>query len=157
MILLTCIDFHKIERVIVMIATEIMDVVVKGIIFHQGKMLIVKRSDDDEFGASTWEFVGGKVEFDEELEAALIRETKEETGIDISVDKLLYATSFQTNPFRKVILLKYKCKSKSNNVMISHEHSDYRWVTSEELRQYLPSHIMADLEKNHFFSTQELI
>ncbi|MDR7071703.1 NUDIX hydrolase [Fictibacillus barbaricus] len=139
-----------------MIAAEIMDVVVKGIIFHNGKMLIFKRSDDDEFGASTWEFVGGKVEFEEELEAALIRETKEESGLDITVDKLLYATSFQTTPSRKVILLKYICKSESDNVMISHEHSDYRWVTSAELRQYLPSHIMADLKKNHFFSTQAI-
>jgi 8-oxo-dGTP diphosphatase len=123
-------------------------VVVKGIVLYDGKILIVKRSDDDEVGAGTWEFVGGKVEFEEELETALIREAKEEVGLDITVDRLLYATSFFTNPERKVILLKYICKSETNEVMISHEHSDYLWVTEEQLSLYLPSHIIADLEKN---------
>jgi 8-oxo-dGTP diphosphatase len=140
-----------------MIATETIDVVVKGIVVHEGKMLIVKRSDDDEFGAGTWEFVGGKIEFEEDLETALVREAKEEAGLDITVDKLLYATSFMTTPSRKVILLKYICRSATYKVNISHEHSDYRWVIASELQQYLPQHIMTDLEKNHIFSIQEMI
>ncbi|WNB90896.1 NUDIX domain-containing protein [Bacillus sp. NEB1478] len=140
-----------------MIATEIIDVVVKGIIFHEKKMLIVKRSDDDEFGAGTREFVGGKIEFEEELETALIRETKEEAGLDIMVDKLLYATSFFTSTERKVILLKYICKSGTSHVVISDEHSDFKWVSAEELQLYLPSHILADFEKNCVYSKHAVI
>jgi len=56
-------------------------VAVKGIINHNGKILIIQRSDDDETGANTWEFAGGKIDFGENLEDALIREVKEEVGL----------------------------------------------------------------------------
>lgn len=69
-------------------------VVVKGVIVSEAKMLIVKRSAEDEIGAGTWEFPGGKIEFEEAIEAALIREVSEETGLSVTVDRLLYATTF---------------------------------------------------------------
>ncbi len=37
-----------------------------------------------------WSLPGGTVESGETLEACLIREMKEETGLDVAVDKLLY-------------------------------------------------------------------
>jgi ADP-ribose pyrophosphatase YjhB (NUDIX family) len=40
-----------------------------------------------------WEIPGGQVEVGENLKEALVREIKEESGIDIEVDKLLMITS----------------------------------------------------------------
>lgn len=42
-------------------------VVVKGVILHDNKVLIIKRDDKDSIGAGTWECVAGKIEFGEEL------------------------------------------------------------------------------------------
>lgn len=122
-------------------------VVVKGVIILDDKILIVKRSDEDEIGAGTWEFPGGKIEYEEEIEPALIREVKEEVELDVTVENILYATSFFTKTTRKVILLTYLCHTFSNKIILSGEHSDYMWATREELQQYLPPHIMADLKK----------
>ena len=49
-------------------------VAVKAIIQRSGKVLIIRRSKAAETDADTWEFPGGKLEFGEELEAALKRE-----------------------------------------------------------------------------------
>lgn len=49
-------------------------VVVKGIIFFNNKVLIIKRNERDEIDPGTWENFGGKIEFGEDLEYALIRE-----------------------------------------------------------------------------------
>ncbi len=59
------------------------NVVVKGIIENDNKILLIKRSENDPVGPNTWEFVGGKVEFHENMEEALNREIYEETGIKI--------------------------------------------------------------------------
>jgi 8-oxo-dGTP diphosphatase len=127
-------------------------VVVKGVIVFKEKFLIVKRSHEDEIAPGTWEFPGGKIEFEEEIEPALIREVMEETGLEITVDRILYATSFFTKPTRKVFLLTYLCGILSNEVQISEEHSDYMWVKEEEVNQFLPSHILADFDKVPFLT-----
>ncbi|MFL9594405.1 NUDIX domain-containing protein, partial [Aeromonas schubertii] len=72
--------------------------VVKGVIFHNGKVLIVQRAKTNRIGHGKWECAGGKIEFGEDLEAALRREVKEETGLEITVGKVLYATTFKNSP-----------------------------------------------------------
>ncbi|WP_421378919.1 NUDIX hydrolase [Bacillus salacetis] len=131
-------------------------VAVKGLVLKNGQVLIVQRSMDDEVGGGTWECPGGKIDFGEDLETALMREIKEETGLNVTVEKLLYAVSFNTDPSRQVVLLTYLCESKSTNVVLSDEHSSYRWVSEEQLKVFLPKEILEDLEKNNVFSLQEL-
>lgn len=128
-------------------------VVVKGIILHNNKCLIIKRADNDEIGAGKWEFVGGKLEFGEDLEDSLAREVKEEAGLEISIDKLLYATTFYTDPFREVIVLVYKCFAADDIVRLSSEHSDYKWVSEEELRTLLDPGILRDMDRYGAFSS----
>ncbi|TDT45655.1 NUDIX hydrolase [Fonticella tunisiensis] len=132
-------------------------VAVKGIIIRKGKVLIVKRANDDEIEPGTWECVGGKIEFGEALETALIREVKEEVGLNITVDKILYATTFKTNPTRQVVILTYLCESNDGEVVLSPEHMDYQWVTKEQLKQFLPPNIIMDFEKNNVFELEEII
>ncbi|BBH23810.1 hypothetical protein Back11_51550 [Paenibacillus baekrokdamisoli] len=127
-------------------------VAVKGVIEHNGKVLIMKRASDDVVGGGTWECAGGKISFGEDLENALVREAKEETGLDILVERILYATTFQTDPTRQVIILTYLCRSNRNDVVLSEEHTDYQWSNNEQLRRLLPQGIVDDFEKNDVFS-----
>ncbi|MGA9226055.1 MAG: NUDIX domain-containing protein [Mesobacillus sp.] len=129
-----------------------MVVVVKGVILLEGRVLIVKRAADDEVGNNTWETVGGKMELGEDIEAALIREINEEIGITVTVDKILYATTFKTDPTRQIILLAYLCHSESHDIKLSAEHSDFKWATKEQLELLLPPEIMKDFEQNNVFS-----
>lgn len=129
-----------------------MVVVVKGVILLEGRVLIVKRAADDEVGNNTWETVGGKMEFGEDIEAALIREINEEIGLTVTVDKILYATTFKTDPTRQIILLAYLCHSESHDIKLSAEHSDFKWATKEQLELLLPPEIMKDFEQNNVFS-----
>ncbi|WP_297833666.1 NUDIX domain-containing protein [Thermomonas sp.] len=50
----------------------------------RGRILLARRTEGREL-AGLWEFPGGKVEPDESPEAALVRELREELGIDATV------------------------------------------------------------------------
>jgi 8-oxo-dGTP diphosphatase len=129
-----------------------MIVVVKGLILNEGKVLIVKRSNEEEIGRGTWELVGGKIDFGENLETALLREIKEEVGLSVIVERILYATTFKTGSTRQVVLLTYLCRSHANAIVLSNEHSDYLWATKEEVKLLLDPEIRRDFEKNTIFS-----
>lgn len=60
---------------------------VTGVLIEDNRLLLVKqrvRAERD------WSLPGGGVESGETLEKAIIREIKEETGLDVSVKRLLY-------------------------------------------------------------------
>jgi 8-oxo-dGTP diphosphatase len=128
-------------------------VVVKGVLLHDGRVLLLKRAADDVTGAGTWETVGGKIEFGEDIEAALIREIHEETGLTVTVGKILYATTFKTNPTRQVVLLTYLCRSESPIIQLSNEHTDYRWAETDQMKLLLPEEIINDFERNGVYSS----
>lgn len=114
-----------------------MIVVVKAIVLRKGKVLLLKRSSTDEVGAGEWDTAGGKIEFGEELEAALMREVMEEAGIDVQVERLLYASTFLTNKNRQVVLLSYFCTSDMEEIRLSEEHSDCYWAAPEQAASLL--------------------
>lgn len=57
-----------------------------AIIRRNREFLISQRNENDTFG-SFWEFPGGKKNPDETFEECVRRETREELGIDVHVDK----------------------------------------------------------------------
>lgn len=132
------------------------DVAVKGVILNENKVLIVKRSNHDDFRSGTWECPGGKIEFGEDLETALIREIEEETGITVTVEKILYATTLKTSPIRQVVIITYLCRTENTNIVLSKEHSEYLWAKRGELKLLLAPEIIKDFERNDVFNLKKL-
>jgi mutator protein MutT len=58
-----------------------------GILIEDGKILLIKQ---DVTETRHWSLPGGKLEPGETIENCLVRELKEETGLDISIKELLY-------------------------------------------------------------------
>ena len=60
---------------------------VGAIILREGKILLEKRGNEPARGQ--WTIPGGVVEIGESLEAAVLRETREETGLEVNVASLI--------------------------------------------------------------------
>ena len=127
-------------------------VAVKGVLVKDEKMLVVQRSYNDQTGAGTWENVGGTIEFGETFEQALAREFKEEVGLSVEVERLLYAVTFLTSPSRQIILLTFLCTATDEAVVLSDEHEAYLWASKEELKNLLPEAIRKDFETHGVFN-----
>ena len=78
-----------------------------------------------------WEFPGGKIELNESAEDCLVREIKEELGIDIEIIKALQSNT-HTYPSIVVKLIPFICKH-ANGLIHLAEHSDYKWLKASEL------------------------
>jgi len=71
-------------------------VVAVVVIEHEGKILLGKRNIDP--GMGCWSFVSGYVERGEKLEEAAMREVKEETNLDVRLERLIGVYSERDNP-----------------------------------------------------------
>lgn len=126
-------------------------VALKAVIVFNRRALIVQRSFDEINGGGSWEFAGGKLEFGEDLETGLKREIMEETGLEVGVEKLLFASTFQTREKRQIVILNYLCHSFSDKVVLSEEHEKYIWADKKTMKKHLTKGILHDLEVNSVF------
>ncbi|HEV2393881.1 MAG TPA: 8-oxo-dGTP diphosphatase MutT [Verrucomicrobiae bacterium] len=62
--------------------------VAAGLIFHESRLLITQRFSGAHLG-DLWEFPGGKREPGESFEDCLVRELREELGIEVAVGRLV--------------------------------------------------------------------
>lgn len=124
----------------------------KGLILRKGRALILQRSPYDPTFAGTWEFPGGKLEFGEKLEDCLRREIWEETHLQVEVERLLYANTFLTHPWRQVVVVTYLCRADQGEVRLSEEHIQYLWATGQELQERLPEKILEELQQKNVFA-----
>jgi 8-oxo-dGTP diphosphatase len=131
-------------------------VIVKGMIVKDKKILVIQRSHDEKVVPDAWEMVGGKIQMEESLEEGLLREIKEETNLDCTIEKILYATDHNTNNMGKVVLLVYLCRALSKEVEISEEHQAYKWVDVEEFRKIVFEQIVQDLDRYGALDIAEL-
>jgi 8-oxo-dGTP diphosphatase len=106
-----------------------------ALIDADGRVLIAKRPEGKTL-AGLWEFPGGKVAAGETPEAALIRELKEELGIDVT-ESCLAPFSFASHGYETFHLLMplYVCR-KWTGVPQPLEHPELKWVRPAKLADY---------------------
>ena len=110
-------------------------VVAAALIDADGRVLIAKRPQGKQL-AGLWEFPGGKVDPGERPEAALIRELKEELGIDVN-EACLAPFVFASHGYESFHLLMplFLCRRWSGTV-VAHEHAALAWVKPNKLSDY---------------------
>ncbi|MBM3205204.1 NUDIX domain-containing protein [Candidatus Uhrbacteria bacterium] len=121
---------------------------VNAFIFRDGKLLILRRSDDEDFLPGYWETAGGGVDQGETLEQAMIREVKEEAGLDIRVGKQFSYFEYIDGRGLPSININFICEmiDDSQEADVSNaEMSEAAWVTEGELGTYKFSSNMLDV------------
>jgi len=100
-----------------------------------GRVLIARRPEGKMMGG-LWEFPGGKAEDGETPEATIIRELKEELGVEIPAACLAPLTfaSHSYDDFHLVMLL-YVCR-RWRGTPVGHEGQALKWVRPRDLRDY---------------------
>lgn len=102
-----------------------------AIIERDGLVLAVQRSERMRLPLK-WEFPGGKLHVGETPAACLVRELREELGVEIHVGDALPPSRYDY-PDLSVTLHPFRCALASASITL-HEHRALRWMTRGDLR-----------------------
>ncbi len=106
-----------------------------ALIDDENKILIGKRPTG-KFFENLWEFPGGKVKKNETIEQALIRETKEEINVDLSMN-CIAPLSFSTYNSQNInIIILLFISRKWDLKPICKFHTELKWVKANSLNKY---------------------
>ncbi len=94
------------------------------------KILLLKRSDNDEWMPNKYALVGGKQEEGEDNYTTVLREVLEESSLVL--DSLVYCYNKKENNHSVDVFVGI-CLD-PNTIDLSNEHTDYKWVNGEEIK-----------------------
>lgn len=102
-----------------------------AIIEQDGKVLCAQRSEAMSLPLK-WEFPGGKAEKGETLNEGLLREIKEELGIDLELLEQLPENTHEYSSEKIIRLVPFRGRILNGDIELS-EHSQVVWLTCDEL------------------------
>jgi nucleoside triphosphatase len=106
---------------------------VGAFVFNPEGLLLLVRSHK---WRGKWVVPGGHLELGERLENAVLREVREETGLEvtdirfINFQECIYDEAFWKR--RHFVFFDYTCRSRRNTVQLNSEAEAYKWVSLEE-------------------------
>lgn len=121
-------------------APVVQKIVLAGIVMRDDKVLMLKRSDAEDVLPGLWELPSGKKEPLEGWRDALIREVREETGLEtepmapVAVFDYVIEKSDEMRDTTQINFLMRVVGEKE--VKLSGEHADFAWVSEDGLEDY---------------------
>jgi mutator protein MutT len=126
-------------------------VAVGAVILDGERVLLVKRANEPSKGE--WSLPGGAVEVGESLEAALVREVREETCLDVTVGPVLEVLDrIRRDGVDRVeyhyVIVDYVCRPRGGTVTCGSDADEVQWAHRRDLASYrLTPSTVAAIEK----------
>lgn len=105
------------------------------------KYLLLQRSAEKDFAAGMWECVTGRVDQGEAFDEAVLREVREELGVEARIEFIIGTTHFYRGepvPEKELLGVVYACSiSDSGEIRLSGEHTQFKWMHADEALRLL--------------------
>jgi 8-oxo-dGTP diphosphatase len=115
--------------------TQLYVVAVAAIIFREEKILAMRRAATKDAGAGLWETLSGRVPLGEEPLESVKREILEESNLTVEVEPQPFTIYQAKRKDLPMMVIVYKAKYLSGEVLMSDEHDAFDWLTPEEFAE----------------------
>ncbi len=122
-------------------------IAVKALIVDSGRVLLIKRNEDDEHCPGIWEVPGGRLTDGENPLEGLKREVLEETGLEVKVGAPLQVHYFTRDDGQQITMLVFACSLQGGELACGDEHSHCEWVPLAECRKKLSPYFHAAIDE----------
>ena len=129
--------------------SEDMKFLQKAVVYHpkENKLLVLRRPPTAHSRPKCWDLPGGNVLFGKNHLDSLLSEIAEETSLKVrDVQPIQVVTNYEQDTY--FLFIGYSCKATSSKVEISDEHSEYKWVTTEEFLKMESADFLMDLVRH---------
>src|SRR5258707_6971281 len=123
---------------------------------QEGKILLQLRSD-----THVWALPGGAMEIGETIGQAAVRETKEETGLDVEPEYIVgvytnpnHVVGFPNGEVRQQFSLCFACRLVGGDIKVSNESTEVGFFSPAEI-EHLNMHPSISLRIQHFLEHRE--
>ena len=111
---------------------------VGGVLVHEGRVLLIRRGKEPLYGR--WVVPGGTVELGEPLDEALVRELREETGLEVEPLELITVFDRIERDGGRVlyhyVIVDYLCRWISGEARAASDALEVAWAAPEELDRF---------------------
>jgi 8-oxo-dGTP diphosphatase len=114
------------------------------ILDEQGRCLLLRRSPTNKHFVGQWEWPGGKADAGEAFDAALRREVREETGLEVEPVGVVGAVGFEVDKVQVAVLC-MEARLTGGELALSHEHDQHAWVPPAELARWELTSVLKEL------------
>ncbi|MCD4781883.1 MAG: NUDIX domain-containing protein [Candidatus Omnitrophica bacterium] len=98
--------------------------------------LLLQRSATSKNHPGYWEFPGGKIDPGESFDVALEREIKEETGLTVSLIKVMGSAESEIIDRRIAYIIMQADVEGPSDIQLSEEHDDFKWVAKKDIDDF---------------------
>lgn len=102
-----------------------------AVVFDRGRLLLVRRAHEPYVGK--WTVPAGFIEWGESPEETAVRELKEETNLDITLDNLFHVYAGDDDPRTRAILILYFARDFDGDVVAGDDAAEARFFAVDEL------------------------
>lgn len=121
---------------------------VTAVIREGDRILLHRRSLESRGQPGKWENAGGEIDEGETPEVAIVREIKEELGVDFTIEKRIYEDDFKSGEDIWHVIIFGGSITGTPQVMDPEETMEIRWFSLAELKSVdLASYTRLDFEK----------
>lgn len=111
---------------------------VGGVLVHEGRVLLIRRGKEPLYGR--WVVPGGTVELGEPLDEALVRELREETGLEVEPLELITVFDRIERDGDRVlfhyVIVDYLCRWISGEARAASDALEVAWAAPSELDRF---------------------
>lgn len=119
-------------------------IAVKAIIIRDRTFLALY---SDVEGQRFWDLPGGRLEFGEDMETAMIREGREELGCTLAPLRLLDSWHVRKSDTWHISGVFYLCRMMEDDIVLSAEHTGFAWLSVDDFSRTFTARVF--LERMH--------
>jgi ADP-ribose pyrophosphatase YjhB (NUDIX family) len=132
---------------------------VGALLIKNGKLLLVRRGAKP--GQGKWSIPGGLVELGERTRDAVIREVKEECGLDVELERLMDVFDNITRDEKgriqyQFVVVNFMAKIKGGILKSADDVLEARWVSLNEVEKYNLTNSFRAFYQKHYEGLKQL-
>lgn len=116
-------------------------VATKAFIVYNGRILILKESSQYEEGTNSgrYDVAGGRIKPGQKFDESLLREIKEETGLNVKIGKPFFVGEWRpvvNGEQWHIVGTFFECFADNDNVVLSEDHENFEWIDAKDYKKY---------------------